>query len=743
MLWNTFDRDVADLDRYHNPNWEKGSGISDYDEIQANLYRLKEELINESHPWAFAKMIEFVLKNAAIEVRPIDWFGLNIAGWVPDRAKMPFRVMQGMTHTWEKEMYAHTEDGDDILKLRELHERCGAGWSYPDNDHSKPHWDDILSLGISGLLKRVEYYRDEKIQNGEYTQEMRDFYEPVILVYKAFLELLDRFAACAEQKLDQNEKMPFLYRALCNISKEPPKDLYEVMVLTYIYTLIQEYVTGVQTRTLGNIDTLWRPYYEQALADGSLTREQVKELLKYFYMQYEMAGHPHAQPVFLAGTDGEGNDLVNDLSYVVLEAYEELNIISPKLQIAVSEKTPDAFIKKCCAMIRAGHTSFAFANEELGRASMALFTDDKEDMKQLSLSGCYNFSLKENIQPESVGISLVKGIELVFHNGIDPLSGEPLGVKTGELSELDTFEKFYNAYLTQLYKLIDDAIRITDFYDRHFLEMSPSPMLSANFEHAVKQGKDVYFNGSKYHNTVITTSCIATTADSLYAVKKYVYDKQKISLSEMKKALEANWAGYEALQQEIANDAEKYGNNLDCVDKIAVDVMKKTAECIKTYKTWLGQPYSPDGEGIDHGIRYGKKTGATPDGRSKGDQLSKNLQSVFGCDRKGVLSYINSVTKIDAYDWPNGAPIDFVLHPTTVEGDDGLDVMTSLIRTTFKKGGAAIQGNVYSAQMLKDAQKNPDKYKGLQVRLCGWSQYFNKLSRDEQDMLIRQAETAR
>ena len=152
--------------------------------------------------------------------------------------------------------------------------------------------------------------------------------------------------------------------------------------------------------------------------------------------------------------------------------------------------------------------------------------------------------------------------------------------------------------------------------------------------------------------------------------------------------------------------------------------------------------YSPDGEGIDHGIRYGKRTGATPDGRNAGDQLSKNLQSVFGCDRRGVIAYINSVTKINAFKWPNGAPIDFVLHPTAVEGDGGLDVMTALVRTTFKKGGAAIQGNVYSAEILRDAQKKPDKYKGLQVRLCGWSQYFNKLSRDEQDMLIRQAETA-
>ena len=742
MLWNNFEKDLPDLDRYHNPRFEEGSGLTDYDEIQAGIYRIKEELIDEDHQQVFSKMIEFVLKNAAIEVRPCDWFGLNIAGWVPDRARFPFRVMQGMTHTWEKELYKNTPDGKEIQKLRELHERCGAGWSYPDNNHSKPHWEDILPLGICGLTDRVRFYRDEKIKNGEYTEKMKNFYESVIRVYEAFEHLLERYIECAEKHINESEKMPYVLTALKKISKNPPETLYEVMLLTYIYTLIQEYVTGIQTRTLGNIDTIWRPYYEKAISDGSLTRDNVKELLKYFYMQYEMAGHPHAQPVFFAGTDGEGNDLVNDLSYVLLEAYEELNIISPKLQIAVSEKTPDEYLKKCCDMIRAGHTSIAFVNEELGRASMRLFTDDEEDMKLLSLSGCYNFSLKENIQPESVGVSFVKAIELALNNGVDPLSNEFFGLKTGEIESFDTFEKFYQAFMNQVYKLIDDAIKITDFYDRHFLEMSPAPMLSGNFEHALKQGKDVYYNGSKYHNTVITISCIASATDSLYAVKKYVYDLKKISLKELNRALKANWKDYEDLAAEIANDREKYGNNLDCVDSIAVDIMKQTSEYIISHKTHLGQRYAADGEGIDHGIRYGKKTGATPDGRYMGDQLSKNLQSVFGCDRSGVLAYINSVTKIDAYNWANGAPIDFVLHPTAVQGDEGLDIMVALIRTTFRKGGAAIQGNVYSAEILKDAQKNPDKYKGLQVRLCGWSQYFNKLSRDEQDMLIRQAETA-
>ena len=188
-------------------------------------------------------------------------------------------------------------------------------------------------------------------------------------------------------------------------------------------------------------------------------------------------------------------------------------------------------------------------------------------------------------------------------------------------------------------------------------------------------------------------------------------------------------------------DTEKYGNNIDAVDRYAAEIMKKTAEYVYSKRTPLGKSYAMDGEGINHGITYGKRCAATPDGRLAGDQLSKNLMPVFGCDKRGLLAYLNSATKIDAVDYPNGAPIDFILHPTAVEGDDGLEVMLALIRTTFKKGGSAVQCGIYSAELLLDAQEHPELHEGLQVRLCGWSQYFNKLSRDEQDMLIRQAKS--
>ena len=205
MLWNTFEKDVDFLDRYHNPHFEEGSGISDYDELHKEINKLRVEMNDESRPQAFSKIVEFVLDNAAIEVNPIDWFGVNIAGWIPDRAKFPYRVMQGVIKDWENEMYLTDNDSKKILELRDLHWRCGAGWSYPDNDHSKPNWDDILSLGINGILDRVKYYRDLKIANGEYDADQKNYYESVIRVYEAFIGLLNRFADCAKKKIAEKK----------------------------------------------------------------------------------------------------------------------------------------------------------------------------------------------------------------------------------------------------------------------------------------------------------------------------------------------------------------------------------------------------------------------------------------------------------------------------------------------------------------------------------------------------------
>ena len=734
-------RDVDKLDKYHYPNFD--DGIADIDEIAEAIKKINSDMEGQPHSYIAAEATCFVFEKAAIDVNPIDPFGVYIAGNRTDRSISAFRSLMNLTYIWEPELYdKYPEPGHKIREIKNAMSKSGALWVYPDVDHSKPNWVDIHKLGLSGLLERTKKFRDEKIaEAGEYTEELKAFYEPIIKTYTSLIKLVGRYKALAIKRDDGGNTVKNMIVALDWLQSNPPRNLYEVLLLTEIYHIAQEYVTGVQTRTLGVSDKLWRPYYEKDIADGLYTRDELKELLKYFYYSFEYQGHPHGQPLHIGGTNKDGTCIINDLSYLLLEAYEEIHIISPKIQLAISPKTPDDFILKACRMIRDGHTSIVFCNEDVGREAVKVFTNDEDDLYNLSLSGCYNFSLLENVQCESTGTSYVKGVELALNEGCDPTTGLEIGVKCKPAEEIESFDEFFEIYFQQHYKLLEHMMDISDFYDTHMDELLPCCLFNANHEYTLRAAKDVYKDGSKYHNTVITVSCLASAADSLYAIKKYVFDKKELTLAEMRDILKKNWEGHENLRLRIAKDTEKYGNNLEVPDEIARRVMDSTADFIASHKTPLGVPYGADGEGITHGITLGKKSGASPDGRFAGEQYSKNLQSVFGCDTRGITAYIESVTKIDATKWPNGAPIDFMLHPSAVQGDEGLMVLLALIRTTFKKGGSAIQGNITNAAVLKAAQKDPDKYKGLQVRLCGWSQYFNRLKKDEQDMMVRQAET--
>jgi len=235
-------------------------------------------------------------------------------------------------------------------------------------------------------------------------------------------------------------------------------------------------------------------------------------------------------------------------------------------------------------------------------------------------------------------------------------------------------------------------------------------------------------------------SCHATAADSLMMIKKYVFDKKRITLTQLREALLADWKGYEELRAEILNDPEKFGNDIDTVDSIAVSLMNHFTSFVTARRNVRGGHYVVNGESIWWAGRWGNQCAATPDGRVRGDSLSKNMGASIGQDRRGITALIKSVTKFDATNTAYGAPFDYVLHPTAVKGENGLIAMLGLLRTFMKRGGFGYQGNVLDAKTLRDAQVHPEKYENLQVRICGWNWYFIRMAKSFQDEFIRRAE---
>ena len=265
-------------------------------------------------------------------------------------------------------------------------------------------------------------------------------------------------------------------------------------------------------------------------------------------------------------------------------------------------------------------------------------------------------------------------------------------------------------------------------------------MFSATMTDSLECARDGYADGMKYNTTVFTLAGLATVVDSICVIKKFVFDKKILTLNEFTEILKNNWEGNESLRLDILKDDDKYGNGSDYADDIMVDLTKYLSDLINKAPNGRGSYWKIGLLSIDKNIAFGKTFSATPDGRYMGDPISKNLSPNIGMDRKGLTTLISSLNKIDFSDFPHAGIVDFILHPSAVAGEEGLNVFMGILKTFFNGGGHSVQFNVFSADTLKDAQRNPDKYKNLQVRVCGWNVYFTELNKVAQDAFIAQCE---
>lgn len=335
------------------------------------------------------------------------------------------------------------------------------------------------------------------------------------------------------------------------------------------------------------------------------------------------------------------------------------------------------------------------------------------------------------------GVNLAKAVELVIMNGVDFKSGLPCGLKTGEITTYQEFIqaiKIQIAYMAQ--KMMDFVVKL----EKYYMDIYPDAILSCQYEESVKKGVDVYEGGAKYNNSSIYFWGIASLVDSISAVKKLVFEDKIFTFSKLTKMLEVDWVSYEKERKIILDLPEKYGNNNAIADEIAVEMTDFCASISNNKPNGRGGVFKAALISIDECFRSGARTMATPDGRKAGDSVSKNLCATTAMDKEGVTSLLRSVTKINLANFPTGSVLDIVLHPTSVQGEDGLNAFYALLKTYFDLGGFAMHCNIFNWKDLRAAQENPEKYQTLQVRVCGWNAYFVNLSKVEQDAFIKQAE---
>jgi formate C-acetyltransferase len=725
--------DLAYLEqKFLSPDYSRSEGLT-HDEIVGGLERLYAETRHLSHTLAKAQAFRYVLANTRIEASPHDWFiGIEEYG--------KKSVEQSFCRSWIRELFAG-KLADADRKMR-LNNEIGRLRTYIDYCHSVPDYDAILTLGFPGLLERAEAYRQMHEESGTMTPAVRDYFDAIRLEYTAILAFLDRLIGMAAARDDARSRMTC--DCLSALRAGPPGNIYEALQLIWIYFLLSEYVDVLQVRSFGNLDRILYPFYKQDLALGTFNQDQIRAFFRYFMMQASAMHYTVGHPFYFGGTDALGRSEINELSFLILEEYDQMGIYDPKLQIKLAPNTPSAFINKCLDMIRRGHNSIVFVCEPAIRSALIRRgIRDLDDIRTCNVHGCYEVSPSgKSVATAGGAINMAKLLELTFNNGVDPVSGRQAGPETGDCVTFQSYADFYQAYLRQAVSALDDQLEITRSYDDYYLDMNPAPMFSATIKSSLIKGFDAYAGGAEHYSAGIMIMYVGTVADSLMAVKKYVYDRKVVSLAELKQALGSNWVGYESLRDMIRRDKDKYGNNRTEVDQIARDLAETMAGLINGQS--LGKIRRATSWATLHCTQFFQThspiTGATPDGRRKGDELSKNISPSSGMNDTGATGLILSATKMDVSLFPADFPVDITLHPSATQGEAGLAAMRGLLMTYMNRGGNAIHFNVFDGQTLRDAQQRPEAYADLQIRVCGWNVLWNNLSRWEQDNYILQAE---
>ncbi len=706
--------------QFENTNWIEDSGYS-YDELKENCAKLEAwlESKGKSHAIIKAKTFEYILNNGQISLDLKDIFSDKLNGR---------GIIDGLRSRWLKEVY------DDYIyedrKVADLALRSGAYNTIPDFGHTSPNTKALLNLGFSGLIDRL---RAAKEKNGELTTEQTDFYDSCEISLNAIISFIHRLAAAVKGQDDKR------YICLENIANGKPKNIYEALQLLLIYFFMHEYIGATRVRTLGRLDELLYPFYKNDIAEGRFTKSEIEEMFRYFLNKIWSAKVPFDLPFMLGGSDENGNEITNELSFLIVDIYNELNIHSPKIHIRVSDKTPADFIKKVLECIRGGNSSLLFVNEKVAIKSLEKVGIYKSDAKNFILIGCYEPAVNgvEIGCTGSGSVNMAKAIEFVFTGGKDLKIGRQISLNT---KEPESYEEFLLLVKEHIKYMAEKVMEFICKVEKYYYVINPDPILSSMYDNCVESGIDAYNYGAKYNNSSVNFACIASLVDSIVAVKKLVYEEKLLSFGEFREILFSNWEKNLNLRITAKKLMGKYGNSNIEADLIAKELSKFSADLVNNKKNSRGGVFKAGLYSIDRCFKYGEATMATPDGRFAGEPLSKNLSSVAAMDKNGITALINSVTEIDHSDFSNGSVLDVVLHPTAVKGEDGLNAMYGLLKAYFANNGFAMHGNVFDSSVLKSAQKEPEKYSTLQVRLCGWNVYFNNLTKEEQDEFIKQTD---
>ncbi len=630
---------------------------------------------------------------------------------------------------------------------------------FKSTGHLTISWQRLLNEGLRGIQKRAREHLDEISGEDGMSLAKKDFLWGAILCCDAMETYALRYAQKAEtlaQSAASRERKHELLRIadVCRrVPTYPARTFHEAVQAIWLVDMVLHTVVGARDFALGRLDQYLYPFYERDLAEGRITPEQAQEFIECLYIKCsEIIGYADqanarkrilcqdsVQYVVLGGQTPDGQSAVNPLSTICVKA-GHLKLKQPTIKIRYFEGIDDDFWKEACRLIRTGG-SVGIYNDEVEIPAFTSVGVDLEDARNYVHYGCCNANIpgKEGSLMERWH-SLPKYLELAMNNGVDPLTGELVGPRSGEMDQFASIDDLIEAFRAQLRHALEGERRNhpqlpTEAHTRHSFTLE-----SIFLDDCLENGREWRLGGTKYWHKSQHGCGIATIADSLAAIQKVVFESKELTLAELRDILNANFEGYESLRQKLLNRCPKYGNDNDDVDAIAVRVANIFCdEVVRCNEVPHSVRFWPEIYTYHHNQGFGAGLGATPDGRRRGENISENQSPSYGMDLKGVTASLNSMAKLPVHRTPGGGT-NLKLHPSALQGEDGLEKLSNLLKTYFQKGGQHLQLNIIDSSTLREAQQHPDQYKTLSVRVVGYSAYFITLSKRVQDDIIERTE---
>jgi formate C-acetyltransferase len=615
----------------------------------------------------------------------------------------------------------------------------------------------VLARGLIGVIDDTQQ-KLAGLSPEEKNGEKGLFYEAVIRNCHAVISFARRYSklaltmAKAELDNERAAELREIARVCSRVPEYPAETLHEAVQSIYFIHLASQLESGGNSISLGRIDQILFPYYRKDLVAGRITPEKARELVAMLFIKtneiwnvLEEAFIPGGegtegkttQNVTVGGVGPNGLDATNDMSYIALDAYADVRTVQPNFGVRVSPDCPEELMRSAVEYDRDGVLMHFFNDDAIIR-SLVQAGHTIEDARDYGVVGC----LEPNAQGKTFGstfavqFSGIKCVELALLNGIDNIFGYPSGIESGDPAGFKNFEDLWNAYDKQMRHFINQMVRGMDVLDRAIAETVPSPFASAMVDGCLDKGMDLTRGGAVYNSTGVQLMGFANVVDSLYAVKKTVFEDKRFTMADLTKWLSQDWQDAEDKRTYFLNRVPKYGNDNDDVDALASRVIDHYCDVLSQYRNFRGGVFWPGIFSVGFHITMGAFTGATPDGRFAGDVLGNGITPTTGNAVSGPTAIMNSVVKLPVARVFNGSNLNMRFQGKKISTEN----LTTLINTYFRCGGTQVQFNMVDSAILREAQRHPEKHRDLFVRVSGYSAEFTGLSDIAQDEIISRTE---